>query len=122
MDTATNENRLDVLIVDDDPMVRRTAKRILEKSGHFGRIWEAEDAAEGVFKSRRTPPDVILLDYMLPALDGASARPYFRDSVPNAKIIAFSGALISKPAWADGYLNKADMGLLPEVVLSVTLD
>lgn len=106
-----------VLIVDDDPMVRRAARRLLERTGRFGRIWEAEDAAEGVFQARRTPPDVILLDYLLPALDGANAYPFFKDSAPRAKIVAFSGALVSCPVWADAYMNKGDMERLPDLIL-----
>lgn len=111
-----------VLIVDDDPMVRRSARRLLERTGRFGRVWEAEDAAEGVFQARRTPPDIVLLDYLLPALDGANAKPFFRSSVPDAKIVAFSGALVSCPVWADHYVNKADICSLPDVLLGLFAD
>lgn len=108
-----------VLIVDDDPMVRRAARRTLERCGRFGKIWEAEDAAEGVFQARRCAPDIVLLDHLLPALDGASARPFFHQSVPEAKIVAFSGALISRPVWADDYVNKADIDRLPDRLLGL---
>lgn len=111
MDAALNhvEELPNVLVVDDDPRIRAVVRRVLERSGAFGEIHEADDAAEGVFLARRFPPDVVLLDYLLPALDGASANTYFRESVPQARIVAFSGMLSWTPTWADAYISKDEI-------------
>lgn len=108
-----------VLIVDDDLQVRRLVRRFLERSGRFGEIWEAEDAADGVFQARRNPPDVIVLDYGLPFLTGAAAKPYFASSAPHAKIVGFSGAPADGPKWFDAYLVKDDADRLVETLLAV---
>jgi two-component system, OmpR family, alkaline phosphatase synthesis response regulator PhoP len=58
-----------VLIVDDDPDIREIAMTGFEIAGG----WEAREAAsglEGVALARSNPPDVILLDVMMPEIDG----------------------------------------------------
>jgi PleD family two-component response regulator len=57
-----------VLIVDDDPQARRLLCRLLEATGH--RVTEAGDGKTALDAVRREPPDVILLDVVMPALNG----------------------------------------------------
>lgn len=64
----TSRRTLRVLVVDDDPGVRRLLATALELDGHT-----VETAADGVDALRVTPvfdPDVIVLDIMMPVLDG----------------------------------------------------
>ena len=57
-----------VLIVDDDAGVRRLAAIILRSEGHA--VLEAQDGVQGLAMTREQSPDVILLDLMMPRLDG----------------------------------------------------
>ena len=57
-----------VLVADDDSRSRRLLRDLLTAKGH--RITEAADGEEALAKIRGEPPDVILLDVMMPKLDG----------------------------------------------------
>jgi len=56
------------LVVDDSSVVRKVARRILE--GFDFTVSEAEDGAQALDMCRRTMPDMILLDWHLPAMEG----------------------------------------------------
>src|SRR5436190_5778708 len=58
-----------VLVVDDEPDVRNTVAMILEDEGY--RVVTARDGREALNKVRSQLPDAILLDLMMPVLDGA---------------------------------------------------
>jgi DNA-binding NarL/FixJ family response regulator len=58
-----------VLVVDDHPSFRATARALLEAEG-FAVLGEAADGAEALAKVRALSPDVVLLDVQLPDLDG----------------------------------------------------
>jgi DNA-binding NarL/FixJ family response regulator len=60
---------LSVLIVDDHRDFRRSSRALLEADG-FRVIGEAADGAHAVVQTRRLRPDVVLLDVMLPDVDG----------------------------------------------------
>lgn len=59
-----------VLLVEDDDLIRETTSRLLERDGFT--VEAAPDGAAGLAAFRREPPDVALLDVMLPGLDGVS--------------------------------------------------
>jgi DNA-binding NarL/FixJ family response regulator len=63
---------LSVLIVDDHGDFRRSSRALLEADG-FNVIGEAVDGAQAIAKARRLRPDVVLLDVVLPDLDGFAA-------------------------------------------------
>jgi CheY-like chemotaxis protein len=63
---------------------------------------------------------VIVLDYMMPEMDGAEAAERLRSIAPNAKIIAFSAILPDKPEWADAYLNKDRISQIGLVIKEAT--
>jgi CheY-like chemotaxis protein len=60
---------LRVLVIDDDADVRAIARLSLEHLGGI-EVWEAPSGAAGVERCRADPPDVILLDLMMPDMDG----------------------------------------------------
>ena len=62
------KDRPDILVVDDDPNIRRLEQLYLEKENFTVRTAENGDKALAEF--RRLPPDLILLDVMLPGTDG----------------------------------------------------
>lgn len=62
-----------LLIADDEVMVRRGLRLVLEAEDDLQVIGEASDGVEAVEESRRLSPDVILMDVRMPRLDGVEA-------------------------------------------------
>jgi DNA-binding NarL/FixJ family response regulator len=60
---------MSVLIVDDHPSFRTSARRLLEADG-FDVIGEAEDGHAAIAAAQQLQPDVVLLDVQLPDIDG----------------------------------------------------
>ena len=69
--SAIKEEHMKVLIVDDEEMIRAVLREYVEFEG--GEADEAQDGMEAVKKCRETDYDVILMDVMMPKLDGFSA-------------------------------------------------
>jgi excisionase family DNA binding protein len=80
-----------VLIVDDDPRLREYVRVNLEMEGYDVR--EAASAAEGLEALEEQPPDLILLDVMMPQVDGWEMlrRVQERHGVGSIPVIMFSG-------------------------------
>ena len=57
-----------VLVVDDDRLTRTLCRRLIEREGYT--VWEASDGVEALEEVHRCSPDVIVLDAMMPRLDG----------------------------------------------------
>ncbi len=57
-----------ILVVDDEPAVRRSLRRALELKGH--EVREAEDGLRGVEEWRGWQPEIVLLDVLMPGLTG----------------------------------------------------
>lgn len=94
-----------VLIVDDDEEIRHVLRLLCESEG-MEVVGEAASGIEAVPIGLREQPDFVILDYMLPRLDGEGTAEILRAVIPGTKIVAFSAILDSRPAWADAYLNK----------------
>src|SRR3954464_7009012 len=63
-----------IIIVDDHPSFRATARRLLELEG-FAVLGEAPDGETAIDEVLRLGPDIVLLDVSLPDLDGFQVRP-----------------------------------------------
>ena len=63
-------DRRGILVVEDDPAIRRLVKMVLEREGYQADV--ASDGVEAVLKLGVTEYDVIILDLMMPNLDGFS--------------------------------------------------
>jgi YesN/AraC family two-component response regulator len=100
-----------VLIVDDDEEVRHVL-RLLCEDDDLTVVGEADNGAEAVTMALHTQPDIVILDYRLPRLNGEGAAEILRVVSPDSKIVAFSALLDGTPDWADAYLNKARIGEL----------
>lgn len=62
-----------VLIADDDPIVRQAVKSVLDVSGGFKVVGEAEDGKMAAELVKKTDPDILLLDLLMPNLPGLAA-------------------------------------------------
>lgn len=94
-----------VLIVDDDEEIRHVLRLLCEGEG-MEVVGEAASGVEAVPLALKHQPGTVILDYMLPRLDGEGSAEILRAIIPGAKIVAFSAILDQKPDWADAYLNK----------------
>ena len=108
-----------VLIVDDEPNIRRMVGALLASEGY-----EVRDAAEGALGLQRIAescPDVVLLDLMIPGeLDGLATLARLRETVPDVPVIMMSGkAGLSDAVKATklGAFNFLEKPLSPEGVL-----
>ncbi|MCL4393493.1 MAG: response regulator, partial [Chloroflexi bacterium] len=72
-----------ILVVDDDQLIRRLVVKSLEAD--FA-ILEADSGTAGLSLARNQPPDLILLDLMMPGMDGYAVCQAFRQSSATASI------------------------------------
>lgn len=98
-----------VLIVDDNDDILHVLRLLFELEG-FEVVGEAANGVEASVSAMKHQPDFIVLDYVMPRLDGEGAAEILRCLVPEARIVAFSAALDRKPDWADAFLNKERIG------------
>ena len=96
-----------ILVVDDDASNRETLVSILEPEGY--QIVLAEDGFEAVEQAKLTQPDVILLDVMMPGMDGFEACRAIRNEEMLAEVpILFLTALDDKQSLLKGLESGAD--------------
>ncbi|HEY9377200.1 MAG TPA: response regulator transcription factor [Jiangellaceae bacterium] len=99
-----------VLVVDDDPAVRESLRRSLAFNGY--QVELAEDGEHALRKVAATHPDVVVLDVMMPRMDGLTACRALRaagDDVPVLMLTArdeVSDRVAGLDAGADDYLPK----------------
>ena len=100
-----------VLIVDDEPNVRRLSRAILSKKFE---VFEAEDGKEAIEIAVTQQPDVILMDMMMPKMDGLTACHAIKKdpttkSIPVIMVTTIGFELnikLSQQMGATGYLTK----------------
>jgi DNA-binding NarL/FixJ family response regulator len=103
-----------VLIVDDHPSFRATARAILEADG-FEVVGEAEDGASALEAVHRLRPDVVLLDVQLPDMDGFTVATALGSNgymptivLTSSRNAADFGPLVSE-CGARGFVPKAEL-------------
>jgi CheY-like chemotaxis protein len=74
-----------VLIVDDEPDIRRIARLGLARVGGM-EVVEASNGAEGLLRAKEERPDAVLLDVMMPAMDGPTTLARLREDPATAGI------------------------------------
>ena len=94
-----------VVIVDDDEDIR-DALRLLFELEDFEVVGEAANGLDAIPLVLQERPQVIVIDYLMPLMNGATLAQVVRGISPDTKIVAFSAVLDSEPAWADAYLSK----------------
>ncbi len=108
---------LTVLLVDDHALVRRGFRRMLEDEPDIRVLGEASDGQDAVDAAGKLRPDVVVMDFALPSMNGAVATRRIRESNPSAKVLILS--MHAEPnyvrtcldAGARGYLLKNAMDL-----------
>jgi DNA-binding NarL/FixJ family response regulator len=104
-----------ILVADDHDIVRRGIKALLESRPDFEVVAEAGDGAAAVQAAIDTRPDVAVLDYSMPLLNGLEATRRIRQASPNTEVLVFTvhdrESVIRDVlgAGAKGYLLKSDI-------------
>ena len=81
---------LSILLVDDHKLMRDGVRTLLERSGEFKVMAEAETGADAVAICKRTPPDMVLMDIGLQGLSGIDATSEILRHAPETRIIVLS--------------------------------
>jgi CheY-like chemotaxis protein len=107
-----------VLLVDDNTGMRRVLRGLLEDAD-IQVVGEAADDLEGVARTEVIRPDVVLMDWRMPRLDGVQATARSRSQLPEIQVVVFSSAegagmgVIARQAGAStfvqGRLSRADL-------------
>ena len=106
-----------VLLVDDHALVRRGFRRLLEDEPDIEVVGEAGNGREAVELSGRLKPDVVVMDYAMPELDGVQATLEIRRQSPATAVVMLSMhsddnyRRNAMEAGARGYLLKNDVDL-----------
>ena len=115
-----------LLLADDHTLVRQGLRQLCEGLGGFNVVAEAEDGAQAVMLARTAQPDVILMDIIMPEMDGVEAIRQIMRETPAARIIALTMyreeqyMLDAIHAGARGYLLKTvDTGELIAAIEAV---
>ena len=103
-----------ILIADDHDVVRRGLRAILEARGNWQVVAEARDGKDAVRAACESKPDVAIIDFALPHLNGIEATRQIRQRLPATEVLIFtmhhSEALLhdALEAGARGFLLKSD--------------
>jgi len=101
-----------VLIADDHSVVLEGLRMFLERDPELTVVGEAVDGAEAVCLAQHLHPDVVLMDLLMPVMDGIAAISAIRKQLPETEVIALTSVLESTSvvgavkAGAIGYLLK----------------
>jgi DNA-binding NarL/FixJ family response regulator len=101
-----------ILVVDDHSVVRQGLKMFLGLDPDLEIIGEAADGAEAVRMAHELNPDVVLMDMLMPVMDGIEATRTIRQQLPDTEVIALTSVLEDAAvvgaikAGAIGYLLK----------------
>jgi len=101
-----------ILLADDHSVVRQGLRMFLSLEPEFEIVGEAADGKEALKLARELTPDVILMDLLMPVMDGLQATAAVKRELPDTEVIALTSVLEDSSivgairAGAIGYLLK----------------
>jgi DNA-binding NarL/FixJ family response regulator len=117
------ERKISVLLVDDHALVRRGFRRMLEDDPEIEIVGEASDGHDAVAQAVALKPEVVVMDFALPSMNGAVATRMILKAAPETAVLILS--MHSEPSYvrtcldagARGYLlkNAVDLELVDAV-------
>jgi DNA-binding NarL/FixJ family response regulator len=113
------------VIVDDDPDIRRGLKTLIELRTPFAVVGETGDGAGAFEIVEEVLPDVVVIDVILPHVDGIELTRRIREAHPSIRVVAYSSpeddatGAIMRRAGACAHLVKGDP---PERIIEALLD
>src|SRR5262249_47645831 len=101
-----------IVIADDHSVVRQGLRMFLGLDPELEVVGEAADGAEALRQARQLRPDVVLMDLLMPVMDGITATAAIRQELPDTEVLALTSVLEDASvvgavrAGAIGYLLK----------------
>jgi len=111
-----------ILLVDDNPAVRRYLRAVLEQQQDWKVMGEARTGAEALYKVLESPPDLIVLDYRMPDLNGVDVARQISEMFPKIPILMVTLHLsrqladAAREAGVRGACAKQDIGSVVEAI------
>ena len=112
INTRFAESSVRVLIVDDHAIVRKGIRALLSEADGFEVVGEADNGQEALLRAEETHPDVILMDLLMPGMDGIEATRQITSRQPKTRILVLTSFAADNKvfpaikAGAAGYLLK----------------
>lgn len=111
-----------ILLVDDNPAVRRYLRAVLEQQQDWKVTGEARTGAEALHEVLESPPDLVVLDYRMPDLNGIEVARQISAMFPTIPILMVTLHLsrqladAAKQAGVRGACAKQDIGSVVEAI------
>jgi DNA-binding NarL/FixJ family response regulator len=105
-------NKIRIVIADDHEVVRKGLMLVLRQEQEFEIVAEAHNGREAVALAVQYQPDLVLLDWKMPEMDGLAAAATIRQQMPGVRTLVLSGAPIETGALdaldngVDGFVHK----------------
>ena len=121
----SSAGRIRVMVVDDHPIMRDGLSDALEASGRFEVVGLAADGEEAVRTVEELGPDVIVMDVMMPGMDGIDACREIMELLPDTRVLMLTASseedatIEAVAAGATGYLQKYSR---PEELVEAVVD
>jgi DNA-binding NarL/FixJ family response regulator len=110
--TPASGPRIRVLLVDDHAMVRRGMRDFLELHADIEVVGEAVDGSDAVERATELRPDIVVMDLMMPVVDGIESTARLKATLPDVEVIAITSfveedrVVAAIEAGASGFLLK----------------
>lgn len=88
-ETRLLETKAKVVIIDDDPKILELAALVLSRRGFM--VFTADSARDGLALIAANSPELVLLDYMMPEMDGLSTLRQIKSEFPLSYVVMFTG-------------------------------
>ncbi len=105
-------NALRVMIVDDHGLLRSVMSMALESMDGIEVVAQAENGREAVEEAAAHHPDLVMMDILMPLLDGLEATRRIRRECPNTKVMVLTG--VAGPDAVLDVLRAGATGLIPK--------
>jgi len=79
-----------ILIVDDSPLIRRSLRRLFEERPDWTVCGEAENGSEAIDQAQKIHPDLIVIDLVMPFINGIDASRALKRLMPPIPIVMFT--------------------------------
>lgn len=105
-----------ILVADDSDLVRRGIRLLLRQHHDWDVCGEAENGQEAVEKARQLAPDVVVLDFAMPVMNGIDAARQIHEDRPNTPIVLCSMyldnqlATLARDVGITSVLSKSNVG------------
>ena len=114
-----------ILIADDNPHVRHGLRALVEHHPQWQVCGEAVDGRDAVLKAKELAPDLVVLDFLMPGLNGLEAAREIHKSVPSVRLLMCTMYLspqlteVAKNSGVQGAVPKTGIGHLTRGIEAV---